>query len=129
MGKLYEQAALVTLWLGEQNEDTHLGFDLARKLRRLGIEITKKLPVPSTIRQSKELAKLDLPDIQSGQWWLLMELLSRRVLQRLWIVQDIIMASCIVVRCGAHTINFWSFRAAAVFIYVSMDYRTSDRIS
>ena len=119
MGAIYRQASSVIFWVGEETSDTALAFELAGKLEQCLHDVVtngEERPTPDSILNANELAKRNLPSLASGSWWPLLCLFSRPVFSRLWIVQEVALASNITLRCGSYTAPFSTFGSAAAFL-------------
>lgn len=121
MGNIYEQAENVIFWMGEEADETGKAFELARKLEKHFIDIAQEKaskPAPYVILNEEMLGELGIPSLTSGEWWPLMELFSSPAVPRLWVVQEIALASRLQVRCGSHVGQLQAFGAAAALIHI-----------
>ena len=99
------------MWLGEEAEDTALGFNLARKLVSTANEWEK-----AGIMMTEDLAEAGLPHTEAQDWKALDAIFWRTWFTRVWVIQEITMAKEATVLCGAQCIPWWTLAFAASFI-------------
>ena len=119
MGQIYTQASEVVFWIGEEDAGTAQAFSLAKGLEKALANMVlndKHTPTPDTILKAEELGDLGLSSLASGEWWPFLSLLSRPVFARLWIVQEVALASHLTLQCGSHGIAFSTFGNAATIL-------------
>ncbi|PCD25840.1 hypothetical protein AU210_012274 [Fusarium oxysporum f. sp. radicis-cucumerinum] len=113
MSKIFRQAQRVICWLGPDDENTKIAFDLSTVLAIEGSDLAswkepmQRLVEAGFIRDISDLvnpAKVPL----SALAWLVKNTWSGR----LWIVQEVALASRLEFRCGGSTINGDIFFAA-----------------
>ena len=84
MAEVYKKAQNVLIWLGEENEDTSIAFETARKWN-------KDYQVTEQERQA-------CYETFRGGWW-----------DRLWVVQEAIHARSLLMRCGTLELSWQAF--------------------
>ncbi|KAH6722653.1 heterokaryon incompatibility protein-domain-containing protein [Leptodontidium sp. MPI-SDFR-AT-0119] len=92
MKTIYEKAEEVVVWLGPSYEDSHLAFQLIQEMydHRHDVEwIARRFQQPELKRPVVALHNLHNRDY----WW------------RMWIVQELTVAKCISLQCGADSIG------------------------
>lgn len=129
MGTIYSNAGQVTVWVGEElpqtREACYLLWPLSYSISDQDLDIG---PYPEDFQNKLKILELadgtSLKDLsQHIIWPIVMDLFaSRSVFQRLWIVQEIVLApeSRITILCGSVPIR-WSFfcRAASLILCCS----------
>jgi hypothetical protein len=84
MAEVYKKAQNVLIWLGEENEDTSIAFETARKWNG---------DYQATKRERQACSKTF-----EGGWW-----------DRLWVVQEAVHARSLLMRCGTLELSWESF--------------------
>lgn len=102
MGTIYSTAFQVSVWIGEEDEDTRLAFDF--------------LPVLFSYLPTSELdanmnAQYVLPAhalliARSPSWEALVRIFHRPWFRRIWVIQEAAVASCVTVHCGTLTVTW-----------------------
>jgi hypothetical protein len=122
MRDIYQKAQQVLVWLGEERPYTGEAIQtiprLAEALDSLGIASenfkTNVIKDPSGMSCGACLTGLTSSLVWAG----LVDLLpSRSYFSRLWVVQEIVLASNAAVLCGSHRIDWNSFQKAARLIW------------
>ncbi|KAL9116979.1 MAG: hypothetical protein Q9187_006489 [Circinaria calcarea] len=110
MGHIYNRAKRVIVWTGDEDGDTKPAFDIIRKLATAW-SISRKL----TLTPEELVADLvlDLPSFESSEWRSLLNFLLRPVFGRIWVIQEIVLAQDVVVRCGDEHITWSELSSAA----------------
>lgn len=110
MRHIYNRAKRVIVWTGDEDEDTKPAFDIIRKLATAR-SISREL----TLRPEELVADLvlDLPSFKSSEWRSLLNFFLRPVFGRIWVIQEIVLARDVVVRCGDDDITWSEFSSAA----------------
>ncbi len=121
MGRIYGQASQVIVWLGTDPKGVApMAFDLARQLARHDYPL---LPRKSSSIKPRHEVKNDLewfalvayarPDqindlepAEIDRWNALAEIYRRPWFTRIWVIQEVGMASSVIVRCGTATITW-----------------------
>ena len=104
MRSIYNRAKRVIVWTGDEDEDTKLAFEIIRKLA-MACNISREL-----ILKPEELVAdlaLDLPSLESSDWRSILSFFERPVFERVWVIQEIVVAQDVVVRCGDDYVT-WS---------------------
>ncbi|KAF2834355.1 HET-domain-containing protein [Patellaria atrata CBS 101060] len=117
MSRIYSSAALVIVWLGPHSDNSKDAFRFGKKVVSTflpdapSVGADRQLPTDHhLLRGTGELFRSDhhwaygegriLPDRYHKNWEALKTLLSRRYFSRVWIIQEVAMASNIIVYCG-----------------------------
>lgn len=87
MGKIYQQAALVLVWLGEQSQDSDQAIDFIEKVHELSNPGVSELYTRTKIEHYVE-------------WKAMNSLFRREYWQRTWIIQEIQLAKDVLFHCG-----------------------------
>jgi hypothetical protein len=113
MRSIYEKAACVLMWLGEEADDSDLAMNLLSKFGTImtmsdndGVEAEEKAG-------SQTLADV-CGDASFNQHWIaLRRLFSRPYWSRVWIIQEVLLARLAVMCCGTCNVP-WAFVASLV---------------
>ncbi len=113
MGKIFASAMQVVVWLGKQSEDSDLALDfvhiLYKRLRDL-----KSTETPITRDSFCESPQLKHP---SSGWTALRRLLQRPWFDRVWVVQEVVMAADnILIVCGDLSVRWSTFASALTLV-------------
>ncbi|KAF2147246.1 uncharacterized protein K452DRAFT_4112 [Aplosporella prunicola CBS 121167] len=114
MERIYSQAAIVTIWLGEESEDSALAFELTKRV----YSVAKDDPL-SEINQklgAEGLARKGLPEPNSADWRAFEVLFRRPWFRRCWIIQEIVLAQEAMVVCGSQWVWWEELKTAAWYI-------------
>lgn len=101
MGKIYQQASNVCVWLGESNESTKLALNF----------IPRILNLSSLDSEVQDQSKLD-------SWRSLRDLMSREWFHRRWVIQELAFAKNSTIHCGDDILH-WADFADAVGLFIS----------
>jgi hypothetical protein len=99
MSKVYSQARLVVVWLGEENPTTGLAFGLMHEWQMLSTASEGE-----AVDKTGEFWKRVEAELKSPTLAALASLLQRRWFRRVWIIQEVVMAADAMVVCGSHSI-------------------------
>lgn len=101
MGRIYQEAICVCLWLGEANNESKIALEFIR----------------SDILQLQKADKLARSSARSlSQWAALVNLMQRPWFSRRWVIQEIAFASRATVQCGTDFISWQTFVDAVSFV-------------
>jgi hypothetical protein len=125
MGKIYKNAAVVLMWIGDQTPYTGDAIPIFRHLAELlhtfklnpGLDELDFLPYAAH-QDLDSSAKEYLWNIRQSSWAGMIDLLSRDYFDRLWIVQEIVLSSKAAVVCGNHQIEWKIFYQTAMCLNV-----------
>ncbi|KAF4623517.1 hypothetical protein D9613_001500 [Agrocybe pediades] len=109
MGSIYKQATACLVWLGEHDE--HTGSAMNTMLKFWNDIRTKKLPTHlPTLEQGRILQTKaqELSNLPKAEYQAFAILLSRTWFSRLWIIQEVVLASVVWVQCGQFFFDFES---------------------
>lgn len=108
MGKIYSEAQLVLVWLGQEDSHTVPAFALMEKISNLAT--VSAVPGPHTnaidIFNPDALQAMGLPSFPSADWESMHRLFERRWFQRSWVIQEVALADAAVAVCGCRVLNW-----------------------
>ncbi|KAF2193162.1 HET-domain-containing protein [Zopfia rhizophila CBS 207.26] len=125
MAAIYQSADIVHAWLGEEDKDTGMTFQLIRALascctgneRHKRIEGLKDI-TPKALGTRELTAKLGAcADISN--WKSMAMLFHRRYFTRAWTIQEITLAKKMLALCGSHTIDWEDIVKVSEFLTVT----------
>ena len=111
MRDIYSAAKVVIMFLGPKDDESTMACHLVAKLCELfqdgtmdleggsiqrSLSVAKKYPF-----EDKKLQELGLPLSDAPDWIALASLLSKPYFERIWVLQELVMATSIVVFCGS----------------------------
>lgn len=125
MGDIYSKASQVVVWLGPAQDDSHLAMEV---MRDLGSQIKmnwhddaiESAPGASDLTLSDRSAEVP---VKGELWRPIYDLLTRPWFDRLWVRQEVYLATSAVVLCGDKEVP-WSFFRGALYC-ISFKPRTS----
>jgi hypothetical protein len=125
MGKIYKNAAVVLMWIGDQTPYTGDAIPIFRRLAEL-LHTFKLKPgkneldfLPYADHQDLDSSSKEyLWNIRQSSWTGMIDLLSRDYFGRLWIIQEIVLSSKAVVVCGNHQIEWKIFYKTAMCLFI-----------
>ena len=108
MGKIYSDARLVLVWLGEEDSHTIPAFALMEKISKLAT--VRAFPslhtTTSKILNADALQAMGLPSFPSADWESMHRLFERAWFQRSWVIQEVALADAAVAVCGCRIFNW-----------------------
>jgi Heterokaryon incompatibility protein (HET) len=125
MAAIYQSADIVHAWLGEEDKDTSMTFELIRALascctgneRHKRIESLKDI-TPKALGTGELTVKLGAcADISN--WKSMAKLFHRRYFTRAWTIQEITLAKKMLALCGSHTIDWEDIVKVSEFLTVT----------
>jgi hypothetical protein len=125
MGKIYKNAAVVLMWIGDQTPYTGDAIPIFQRLAEL-LHTFKLKPGRNELDFQSYAAEQDLDsfakeylwNIRQSSWAGMIDLLSRDYFGRLWVVQEIVLSSKAVVVCGNHQIEWKIFYKTAMCLNI-----------
>ncbi|PMD65593.1 uncharacterized protein K444DRAFT_659783 [Hyaloscypha bicolor E] len=125
MGKIYKNAAVVLMWIGDQTPYTGDTIPIFRHLAEL-LHTFKLKPGRTELdldpyareQDLDSFAKEYLRNIRQSPWAGMADLLSRDYFDRLWVIQEIVLSSKAVVVCGNHQIEWKVFYETAMCLII-----------
>jgi hypothetical protein len=117
MAAIYHSAVNVVVWLGEEDEHTKRSFDLIRSLGRLCDDCLKQI-TPRGLGSDETLQMLS-PSGDIDHWRSLARLFQRRYFTRVWIIQEITLATRRLAVCGRYTIDWGDVVKVSKFLTVT----------
>lgn len=109
MKHFYNRARQVTLWVGEDEENTNEVFEIFRKLAQ-EFKNQGNFPDPNQMLANTQLG---LPPFDSSVWKSVSEFFNRPVFTRCWVIQEVVMGQNVMVVCGKLAIHWADFSRAA----------------
>lgn len=128
MGKIYEQAESVILWLGPEDETVADAFVVLERLGSVGRVPRNKEQLDAAKAAVSNIslsdfydaacypAKLGIEPFNDRQWLSVVSLLHRPYFKRVWVIQEISQARKIIVVCGRKQLDWAKFAAALMFL-------------
>ncbi|EMD60274.1 hypothetical protein COCSADRAFT_250578 [Bipolaris sorokiniana ND90Pr] len=126
MGRIYRSAGIVHAWLGEEDDDTRIAFELIRALlgfcsriteRRVRIKALMDI-TPKSLGSASLTARLG-PCADVTAWMAMANLFQRRYFTRAWIIQEIILGRKIKALCGSHIVSWEAITTVSEFVSVT----------
>ncbi|CAO2654551.1 Nn.00g112840.m01.CDS01 [Neocucurbitaria sp. VM-36] len=132
MGQIYNKAAQVLVWLGPEDENTSMALETIERLSP-GIVLAWHHRNCSTIPGSEaEVVQHWIKEstLTPQHWISLSKLIQRSWFRRLWIRQEVQLASKVLVRCGYAEIDWGDIEKAIIFIEhkVSREYISAEDV-
>jgi hypothetical protein len=135
MRDIYEQASGVLVWLGEKSENSMLAVDLIQITSRVLQTASDKSMLPSgTIDPFSDHEQVvrriadKLPGSRSPEWNAVWELIKRPWFSRVWIIQELALASRAEVHSGPSVFG-WDELARAIQFAVTVGFTEAARDS
>ena len=100
MDRIYKTASNVLVWLGVSANNSDLVFDQASAVVEGCAGIFERFV------DENQLPSFNLPDVTDPLWHAIGDLLGRRWFTRLWVIQEVVLASNIVIVCGSKRITW-----------------------
>jgi hypothetical protein len=104
MANIYQSAANVTVWMGNHDDHTENAFNLMKQLSKCSTE-QRMLITPKTL-ESEEVYKLLAPCHNIYFWKSLGIFFQRRWFTRVWVIQEVTLATKANVICGEQSIDW-----------------------
>lgn len=106
MSKIYSQARLVVVWLGEEGPTTGLAFALMHEWQTLSAALGSE-----AIDKSGEFWKRVEAELKSPTLAALASIFQSRWFRRVWVIQEVVMAADAMVLCGSYSISWMTLDA------------------
>ena len=107
MRQIYNRAALVISWLGKEDDHTATAYRFISKIFEEYATADRSLQAsPDAIWSKQTMDAMKLPHFPSYEWEALARLFERAYFRRIWVVQELVVSSMAVVRCGSLTIRW-----------------------
>jgi hypothetical protein len=125
MSTIYQSAASVHAWLGEEDDHTPRSFALIRALARICVDTGRHERVKSlkhitpNILEAAGLENSSEIYADRGHWDSVIRLFQRRYFSRTWIIQEVTFGQRIIAICGSHTINWRDITIVSEFLTVT----------
>ena len=105
MSRIYHSAEQLFIWLGEEDRDTANSFNLMRCLAHLGDDDLKRV-TPASIATPTTISLLS-PYGAAEHWQSVRRFFANReYFQRIWIVQEVMLATRRTALCGRYSIDW-----------------------
>lgn len=101
MDRVYKTASNVLVWLGLSADNSDLVFDHASAVVEGFASISDRFV------DENQLPSFHLPGVTDPLWHAIGDLVGRRWFTRLWVIQEVVLASNVIVVCGSKRIT-WS---------------------
>jgi hypothetical protein len=111
MDKIYSLAEHVLVWLGEADDDTE------QALLRLPYIRASLQAADSHAKLGMNYPEMGLPAVEDPIWKVLAEFLCRSWFQRLWVLQEVILAKDVIFICGNCSLELELLRSFSAEIY------------
>ena len=109
MRLVYNRAALVISWIGKETENTALAFNMIDKIVSDHISADLSLKsAPEAIWDKRAMDAMGLPHFPSNEWAALAKIFESPYFRRIWVVQEVVVSSNAIVRCGQLTTR-WDY--------------------
>ena len=109
MRLVYNRATLVISWIGKETENTALAFHMIDKIVSDHISADLSLKsAPDAIWEERAMDAMGLPHFPSDEWAALAKFFESPYFRRIWVVQEVVVSSNAIVRCGPLTIR-WDY--------------------
>ena len=129
MRLIYEKAAVVQVWLGEDTPAESCGeaFCLLNELSHARNELDWDFNIFTKHSGCKALESCKLPALNDPSWGSLLELLQRPWFSRVWIIQEVVVSRNAILRCGKLKLEWTDFCFGFLFaINAGFIYRQTD---
>lgn len=128
MGALYTQAAKVFAWLGPTNENSDLALDFISHWARFSEDpevsaIARKTPMMSFCGWVEGISPLSFDEAALEA---LIKLSFRSYWRRVWIVQELQLASQVDIRCGERVVSLQSLQSACWWWTLAFPFRSRE---
>ena len=97
MASIYNRAKRTVVWVGDEDKDSVTGVRLIQTLSVARQRFPALMNCPEKLQAESDL---NFPPVDSQQWLSLFRFFSRPIYERIWVIQEIVVAQDIVVRCG-----------------------------
>ena len=114
MGATYSEARETLVWLGEEDEETAVVYQLIADLKQQIKELRQQPDImrafnDATIRGGRGYLPLNLTSAESVEWAAFRNLLSRPWFTRTWTFQELALAQRASITCGSHSVPWERF--------------------
>ncbi|KAH8599551.1 heterokaryon incompatibility protein-domain-containing protein [Bisporella sp. PMI_857] len=120
MAHIYPSATRVIIWLGRDSEESDVAIELLRPLKdKVLIDWATRTMMPSSPEPSEAHwadRSVSLP-FDESQMFAIHHLLGRPWFERLWVWQEVRLATVAHIQCGNTTLEWESFRSAVMLLF------------
>lgn len=106
MDSIYFNARYTVAWLGRKDRFTDAAFDTVAKLLKSGNALVQSDIVPYRTYLPQDYHQAGLPYISQRDWDALASLFLRQWFRRVWVFQEVIFATAIILYCGDREIQW-----------------------
>jgi len=121
MNSIYKNAKIVFMWLGEEADSSDLAMDILslcenQIVQGARIKAAGRWSRAEHEAQGKALVKLFRDEIYDKHWEAVAHLFVREYWARVWILQEVLLASTATVCCGSKTVQ-WTYVGTLLVIW------------
>ncbi|KAK5655094.1 hypothetical protein OQA88_5993 [Cercophora sp. LCS_1] len=110
MYRIYQQARLVMMWLGEEDLETDVALALIQKIVFCSLGAWRSIH-PRSLDSCRDLVGDD--GVHLASWDAMLRLFQRNYFTRMWIVQEVVQAENAWIVCGHHMLQFQKLQKVA----------------
>ncbi|OQV02589.1 hypothetical protein CLAIMM_07756 [Cladophialophora immunda] len=111
MGQIFSCAEQVLIWLGEEQEQTCLAYELLEDIACDMLRVHREVGLPKDQEEKRwRVLHRGFTAPDHPEWVALRRLLDSSWFSRLWIVQEIMLARRATIQCGPYTMDWEKFR-------------------
>ncbi|KAL6365750.1 hypothetical protein LRP88_00325 [Fusarium phalaenopsidis] len=114
MTNIFQSAARVYIWLGEEEDESDIAIRFLEKINPIA---SAEMDGPDP----KHLPSIDFPKVEDPTWSILTKLLERKWFRRVWVAQELVLAQEAVVVCGAHQMPWDTFHATVELCFAVVE--------
>jgi hypothetical protein len=127
MDTIYGLATSVPIWLGPADDETKEAYDMIAQISTAfkRICVTPEY-IEATRRGDKfSIKDFNIPDANEGGWPSLTKLLQRPWFDRVWVLQEAILAQKALIKCGNFTEDLRSLEMVLISLYRTSEWHHS----
>ena len=121
MSHIYKHAREVMIWLGEGTSQSDAGMQLAQEILLVAAIRPDFIERGLTI---KNLEQVGLPSWDDERWNMLGSIFRRSWFERIWVVQEVVMALNATVVCGSYSMTWEQLEFTCRYVQFTADLRT-----
>jgi len=108
MNKIFQTADRVVAWIGHEYEGSHQAIETLAKIGPLQNTLGSDPSADGLLHTSRSLSR-KVPDARDNIWTKINLLVKRPWFQRAWIVQELVLASKVLIVCGRSELDWDHF--------------------
>jgi len=112
MGEIYRKATQTVAWLGEEQGDVDLAFELLNQLAQAERHLFERSQTMALDQDVEPVFHLIAKFMDNKYWIALENLTSLPYWKRLWVVQEAVLGNSTELRCGRHRLLLSDYRLA-----------------